>query len=171
MRAPSLRHSQSSRPGFPGSTGRGGRVSDNIWVWDNGSTTPNSTIRSANRRRFQRSWPSGTGLQARAMRWAPALSSSLRRRLNCARSNPSPAKRRLMRNTVPWDTSRACPALGAGQPSPVLNRMRARVATRAELLPARTMCSQLLALPGRQPNGKFLPDHDATSQQHALPPD
>ena len=40
--------------------------------WDNDSTTPNSTIRSASSRRFQWSWPSGAGLQAKAIRWASA---------------------------------------------------------------------------------------------------
>ena len=35
--------------------------------WDNDSTALNSTIRSASRRSFQWSWPSGAGLQARAI--------------------------------------------------------------------------------------------------------
>ena len=62
-------------------------------------------------------------------------SSSLRYRWGWVRSriapsNPSSAKRRLRRNTVPSDTSRACATLEADQPSPVLSRMRARVVTR-----------------------------------------
>ena len=39
-------------------------------------------------------------------------------------SSPSSAKRRLMRNTVPSDTSRAWDTRDADQPSPVLSRMR-----------------------------------------------
>ena len=88
----------------------------------------------------------GAGLQARAIRWASPRSSSLRYRWGWVRSlsapsNPSSAKRRLRRNTVPSDTSRAWATLDADQPSPVLSRMRARVVTWAGLFPARTKCS------------------------------
>ena len=63
-------------------------------------------------------------------------------------SSPSSAKRRLMRNTLDSATSRAWATLGADQPSPVLSRMRARAATRAGLLPARTRCGSGACGPG-----------------------
>ena len=56
-------------------------------------------------------------------------------------ANPSSAKRRLMRNTVPSATSRAWATWGADQPASVFSKIRARVVTRAVHLPARTRCS------------------------------
>lgn len=85
-------------------------------------------------------------MQARAIRCAPARSSSLRYWRGWGRScdtpsSPPSAKRRLMRYTLDSATSRAWATLGADQPSAVFSRMRARVAIRAGLLPARTRYS------------------------------
>ena len=52
--------------------------------------------------------------------------------------NPSSTNRRLIRYTVPFATSRASATWGAGQPSPVLSGIRARVVIRAGLFPPRT---------------------------------
>ena len=114
--------------------------------WESDVTSPNSTTRPARARSVQWSYPSGAGVQAKAMRWAPARSSSLRYRLAWGRSrstpfSPTSAKRRLMRYTLDSATSRTWATLGADQLSLVLSRMRARVATLAGLLPARTKCS------------------------------
>ena len=72
-----------------------------------------------------------------------------------APSSPSSAKRRLMRNTVPSDTSKAWATRDADQPSPVFSRIRARLLTRAELFPARTMCSSRLRSSGVSRTANF----------------
>ena len=59
--------------------------------YDRDSTNPSSTIRSANRRRFQWSWPSGAGLQAKAIRRPSARSSILRYRWAWGRSLSTPS--------------------------------------------------------------------------------
>ena len=128
--------------------------------YDRDSTNPSSTIRSASRRRFQWSWPSGAGLQAKAIRRPSVRSSILRYRWAWGRSlstpsSPPSAKRRLTLNTVPWATSRAWATLGAGQPSSVLSRMRARLITRADPFPARTMCSSWLRSSGISRTANF----------------
>ena len=73
-------------------------------------------------------------------------SSSFRYRFACTRSfsapsKPASAKRRLRRNTVPSDTSKAWATWGADHPSPVFSRTRVRLITRAEPFPARTIFS------------------------------
>ena len=114
--------------------------------WDKDDANPNSTTLPASKRRVQWSCPSGAGLQASAGRWASPRSSSFRYRFAWTRScsapaNPASAKRRLTRNTVPSTTSKAWATRGADQPASVLSSIRARVVTRAVLLPARTKCS------------------------------
>ena len=76
-------------------------------------------------------------------------------------------KRRLMRYTLDSATSRAWATLGADQPSLVLSRMRARAATRAGLLPARTRCSNRSALLPGEPDRKtsLAPYHHLTTTQ------
>ena len=101
----------------------------------------------------QWSWPSGTGLQARAIRacpvldtgWASTLSSTFLGRLTwlwrrSTSSRPSSAYRRLVRNTVRSDPSSAAATWGAVQPSSIFSRLRARVMAGAELLPALIIC-------------------------------
>ena len=56
-------------------------------------------------------------------------------------SSPPSTKRRLKRYKLDSATSKAWATLEADQPSPVSSSMRARVATRAGLLPARTSSS------------------------------
>ena len=104
--------------------------------------------------------PRGPGCRPGRSDEPPARSSTLRYRWAWTRSfkapsNPSSAKRRLRRNTVPSDTSRAWATLGADQPSSVLSRMRARVVTLAELLPAQTMCSSWLRSSGVSRTANF----------------
>ena len=48
--------------------------------WDSDGASPNSTTLPASSRRVQWSWPSGAGLQASAIKWASARSSSFRYR-------------------------------------------------------------------------------------------
>ena len=60
--------------------------------WERDSTTPNSTIRSAIRRRFQWPWPSGAGLEAKTIGWASPRASSLRYRWGWVRSSIAPDK-------------------------------------------------------------------------------
>ena len=119
------------------------------------------------------------GLQARAIRacpvpdtgWASPRSSSFRYRWAWGRScstpaNPASAKWRLMRNTVPSATSRAWATRGADQAASVFSSIRARVVTRAVLLPARTRCSSWFRCVPRQPDSVLFPDHTTTSLQH-----
>ena len=120
----------------------------------------------------------GAGLQARASRWPSARSSILRYRWAWGRSFKTPsslpsAKRRLMRYTLDSATSRAWATLGADQPSPVLSRMRARVATRTGLLPALTKCSNWSRSSGVSRTGNFsrtiTPPHNNTIRhQHTI---
>ena len=93
------------------------------WGWSPGSA-PNPTALLARARMVRLSWPSGAGLQAKATRWASTRSSTFRCRLTwrwcrSASSSPCSANRRLVRNTVRPDTSRASATWGA-QSSPHL---------------------------------------------------
>ena len=106
--------------------------------YDRLSTRPNSTIWSASppvADNVQWSWPSGAGEQAGAIRWASALSSSLRNRLAWTRSCNTPSKpaapyRRLTRYTIRLTT----------EEREQLNRLirggkhAARIVTRARIL-------------------------------------
>ena len=101
----------------------------------------------------------GAGLQAKVMRWAS--SSSFRGRLGWGRScntpaNPSSAKRRLMRNTVPSETSNAPATLGALHPTLVLSRIRALAVTGPDF-------SQ------REPNARAVPVPPAPAAPRTFP--
>ena len=131
--------------------------------YDRLATTPNSTILSVSNCNVEWSWPSGAGEQAKAIKWASPLSSSLRYRLAWERSRntpskPSPAYRRVTPYTVPLDTSRASAMRGAFQPSSIFRRMRARVTTRRVRAPAHQLVQSLSFLRD-QLYGVSLPRH------------
>ena len=58
---------------------------------------------------------------------------------------------------------------GAGQPSPILSRMRARLTTLAEPFPARIMRFSWLRSSGVSRTANFSPTTPTASQQHRLP--
>lgn len=139
--------------------------------WDCDSTRPSSTALSARARNIQWSCPSEVGVQPKAIRWLPAWSSILRYRWPWARSLSTPscppsAKCNLTLNTEPRATSKTWATRNAVQPSPVLSGMRARVATRAGLLPAQTRCSDCSRNSGVSRTGDFSrplpPSHNNT---------
>src|SRR5262245_53193772 len=114
--------------------------------YESWSTCPSSTIRSANRRRVQRSRPSGATLQARAMRCASFAPSSLRAFLRAcsfrwrARSRPPSTKRLRTRVTVSSVTSSALAMAAFVQSGPAslssaFSKIRAQVRLRAGARP------------------------------------
>ena len=82
------------------------------------------------------------------------------------RPTPSSAKRRLIRYTVPSDTSKAWATLGAVQPSLVLEQDAGPGRNPGRTLPSPDHMLQPIALLRCQPDGKLLSDHATTSQQH-----
>src|SRR5579885_2985624 len=114
------------------------------------STTPSSTSLSAKSFKVQRACPLGGAEQAVAISRASAAPSSLRSRLGRswglrprAASGPRSTNRWRTRSTVRVPQSRASAMRASSQAGPpsawsALSRMRARVMTRAERLPADT---------------------------------
>ena len=113
----------------------------------------------------------GAGLQARAIRWASPRSFSLRYRWGWVRSlstpfNPSSAKRRLRRNTVPSDTSRAWATLDADQPSTGLEQDAGPGRNPGWTLPCPDQVAPVGRVPPASAEPRIFSDHTATSQQH-----
>ena len=109
---------------------------------------------SANKRRVQCSWPSGAyctpGQSGGLHPDHPTCDTDWLGDGRAAHLNPSSAYRRLVRNTVRGDVSRAAATWEALQPASVLSRMRTRLMTRAERWPLR-INPQLVPIFRRQP--------------------
>jgi hypothetical protein len=112
-------------------------------------TNPNSTAFCASKRTVQWSWPSGTGLQATAIRCAVCKPESTLRRCCCTlscktASSPPCANRPRTLVTVASHTSKAVARAEVLHPSADLSRIRARVSVRALALPRCTKLSRVV---------------------------
>ena len=141
--------------------------------WDSDGTTPNSTTLSASSRRVQWSWPSGASLHARAIRWASPRSSSLPYRLAwgwswSTPSNPSSAYRRLVRNTVRCDVSRAAATWGGAPPFVSLAQDARPIDDPSGMPPTVDQSLQLLPVFRRQPYRIFLRNHGCLTSRNTV---
>jgi hypothetical protein len=110
------------------------------------STIPSSTSWSASTRKAQCSYPSGTGVQVIAIRWASPRPSNFRlcpgRGSSCSAFSKPPVTYRLrMRSTHGRLTFKAAIICGSVNPSLAFNNIIARLNSRAFALPFRVRSS------------------------------